>query len=194
SSTWSVFTGKTRDDVYLLEVTTGGMWKTSHHNEGGIWRTAMTAEAAAATGTRRPVLREWPRIAPKDGWSEGTAVLSPCAYLRPDRSEIAPDVIRIPTSPRHSAIAVRLMFSEAGTASYSRVEDAFGVGVLLRAGGGTVYVVAQTVGLQRWQFESFAEMCRSAREQRSATTPGGGRFVGLLVGGEQQFLVDLTVM
>src|SRR5580700_8720834 len=47
SAVWSIFTGRNRDDVYLLEVTTGKRWKTSHHNDGRAWRIAMTSEAAA---------------------------------------------------------------------------------------------------------------------------------------------------
>ena len=44
SSTWRVFTGKTTDDVYLLDVICGQTWKASHHNDGGVWRVAMTVK------------------------------------------------------------------------------------------------------------------------------------------------------
>jgi hypothetical protein len=47
SSVWRVWTSKNRDDVYLLEVRTGPTWKVSHHNEGAVWRIAMTKEGAA---------------------------------------------------------------------------------------------------------------------------------------------------
>lgn len=41
SSTWVIKTGKTKDDVYIFETEAGGKWKTSLHNDGGVWRIAM---------------------------------------------------------------------------------------------------------------------------------------------------------
>lgn len=49
-----------------------------------------------------------------------------------------------------------------------------------------------SVSLEGWQFQSIAALCRDAQEQY-ASEHEDGRFVGALVAGEHQFLVDLTV-
>lgn len=48
------------------------------------------------------------------------------------------------------------------------------------------------MSLEGWQFQSIAALCRDAQEQY-ASEHEDGRFVGALVAGEHQFLVDLTV-
>jgi hypothetical protein len=142
SSTWRVFTGKKKDDVYLLEVISGRTWKTSHHHDDGVWRVAMTSEASGEPGMPRAVIDQWPRVPPRKGWSEGVAVLVPCTYLRPSGTSVGRLVVRVPTSPEHSAVAVRLLFAEPGTVSVAELPGAFPVGVLSRPNGGSVYLVA----------------------------------------------------
>jgi hypothetical protein len=193
SSTWRVFTGKRTDDVYLLEVVSGPTWKTSHHNDGEVWRVAMTSEAADQRHTARVVIDEWPRMPPQEGWSEGVTVLVPSAYLRSSEAQVDSSVVRIPTSPEHSAVAVRLLFAESGTESYIELSRALPVGVLSRPHGGAVYLVAEAVALNSKQHNSLAALCENARESVLAGDNPSGRFVGVLEAGEHRFLVDLTV-
>ena len=130
SSVWRIWTAPKTDDVYICETKTGGLFKASLHNEWGKWRIAMTKEEADAQGVQRPVLSERPRSAPVEGWSEGTAILIPCADLRASSETIRSDVIRIPTSPKHSAMTIRLLMDEQGVTSQQVVGDAFGLAVI----------------------------------------------------------------
>jgi hypothetical protein len=190
SSIWRIWTGKSVDDVYLCETETGGEWKTSLHNEWGRWRIAMTSEAANRDGVSRVILSEQDRVAPTaDGWSEGTALLIPCSDLRPPTSPIPDKVVRAPTSPSHSAIGVRLLLQEPDSATYTKLDDGFGLGVLERPNGGGVYVVAQTTSLSRDLIASMAEIRAKARVGASEA----GRYVGILASDEQGILVDLAL-
>ena len=64
SSTWRIWTGKARDDVFVCETESGGEWKTSLHNDWGKWRIAMTTEAADRRDIARVVLSEQDRPVP----------------------------------------------------------------------------------------------------------------------------------
>lgn len=191
SSTWRIWTGKTADDVYICEVESGGEWKTSLHNDWGKWRVAMTSEAAHQRGIPRAVLTAQERPVPEDdGWSEGVALLIPCSDLRPSSEPIPGGVIRVPTTPSHSAIGVRLLLQEHGSTTFTGLEGAFGIGVLVRPNGGAVYVVAQLTSLRRELIASLAVIRSDAR----SAVPSGARYVGVLVGDEeQQILVDLAL-
>ena len=191
SSTWRIWTGKTTDDVYICETESGGEWKTSLHNDWGKWRVAMTSDAARTKAIPRVVLTEQERRAPGgDGWSEGVALLTPCSDLRPSSEPIPVAVIRVPTTPSHSAIGVRLLLQEHGSTTYTRLDDGFGIGVLVRPNGGAVYVVAQPTSLKRELIESMA----TTRSDARSASPSGTRFVGVIVADEeQQILVDLAL-
>jgi hypothetical protein len=139
------------------------------------------------------VIDEWPRMPPQEGWSEGVTVLVPSAYLRSCEAKVDSSVVRIPTSPEHSAVAVRLLFAESGTESYIELSPAFPVGVLSRPHGGTVYLVAEAVALNSKQHNLLAGFCENARGSVLAGDNPSGRFVGVLEAGEHRFLVDLTV-
>lgn len=191
SSTWRIWTGKTTDDVFICETESGGEWKTSLHNDWGTWRVAMTAEAADRRGTARVVLSEQDRPVPDAaGWAEGTALLIPCSDLRPSPAVISNDVIRVPTSPSHSGIGVRLLLQEPGSSTFTALDNAFGLGVLERPNGGTLYVVAQTTSLSRELMTSLAEIRSDVR----TTAPEAGRYVGVLAGDDQRILVDLALV
>ena len=192
SSTWRIWTGKNVDDVYICEEKSGGEWKTSLHNDWGKWRIAMTKEAADDQGIQRSVLSEQARRMPVGGWSEGTAVLIPCADLQLSSESIPNDVIRIPTSPTHSAVGVRLLLQEPGTTTYQPIQEAFGLGVLMRHNGGAVYVFAEPVAFSYEQHESLAAF-RSDARRSFLPEDRDGRFVGILAIDDQRFLVDLAL-
>ena len=113
SSTWLVRTSRNKDDVYLLELRTGGTWKVSHHNEGGIWRIAETSEAATSVKSKREVVDHWHWPSPEHGgWREGVGVLIPSVYLRPDPDPLPPSVVQIPRFAEHAELAVKLLFED----------------------------------------------------------------------------------
>jgi hypothetical protein len=62
---WRVGTSTNVDQVFLLEIAMGPVWKVSHHNEPGhttgepAWRIAMTKETAGNRGIERSVLDDW---------------------------------------------------------------------------------------------------------------------------------------
>jgi len=191
SSTWRVWTSKTEDDVFVCETESGGEWKTSLHNDWGKWRIAMTAEAAERLGIPRVVLSEQDRKLPAaDGWGEGTALLIPCSDLRASPARFSDDVIRVPTSPSHSAVSVRLILQEPGSEMPTKLESAFGLGVLERANGGTLYVVAQIASLSSELITSLAAIRADVRN----SAPDAGRYVGILARDDQRILVDLALI
>lgn len=192
SSTWRVWTGKRSDDVFLLEVVSGSEWKLSHHIAWGRWRLARTKEAAARAGEERQVIGEWPRAEPQDQWSEGVSVLVRCADLRTAESPVEETVVQVPTSPSHSAVAVRLFFEEPGGSAEMELPQAFPVGVLLRSNGGSVYVVAEPVSLGRIHHDALA----SIREDARLTFPSNEawrRCVGVVEIERGFVLVDLAL-
>jgi hypothetical protein len=182
SSTWCAWTGKHVDDVYLLEVTTGPMWKVSHHNDGKVWRLAMTQEGATQLGVERPVIDHWVPSEPQEGWGEGVGVLVPCAYLRPATDPIPTSTVQIPTSPDHSAMWVRLLFEEPG-APELKSQPSYPVAALARCNGGTAWVIGQPEALGFEQHETLAAMCSEAR---TAMTNDQGQAA-------ERLLVDLAV-
>jgi hypothetical protein len=191
SSTWRVWTSKTADDVFICETESGGEWKTSLHNDWGKWRIAMTTEAADRRDIARVVLSEQDMPVPgADGWAEGTALLIPCPDLRPSSGKLSDDVVRVPTSPSHSAIGVRLLLQEPGSSAFTSLDNAFGLGVLERPNGGTLYVVAQTTFLSSELITSLAAIRADVR----TTAPDAGRYVGILAGDDQRILVDLALV
>jgi hypothetical protein len=193
SSTWRIWTGKVADDVFICETESGGEWKTSLHNDWGKWRIAMTAEAAIRRGVSRTVISDQDRPRPaSDGWTEGTALLIPCSDLRPLSKILPDDVIRVPTSPSHSAIGVRLLLQEADSATFTAVDGAFGLGVLERPKGGIVYMVAQITSLSSDLMTDLAAIRSDARQQ-VPNEEAAGRFVGILASDEQSILVDLAL-
>jgi hypothetical protein len=192
SSTWRIWTGKNVDDVCVCETKSGGRWKASLHNEWGTWRIAMTREAAEKQGIPRLVLSEQERRMPVEGWSEWIAILIPCADLRFSSEWIPNHVIRIPTSPAHSAVGIRLLLQEPGIASYQPIQEAFGLGALMRSNGGAVYVFAEPVALCYEQHESLAEF-RSDARRSVPPEHRDGRFIGILAMDDQHALVDLAL-
>jgi hypothetical protein len=149
----------------------------------------MTRGEADAQGIKRPVLSERPRPGPVEGWSEGTAILIPCADLRASSETIRGNVIRIPMSPKHSAMTIRLFMDEPGVTSQRKVLSAFGLGVIQRANGGAIYVVSVLDSLSSGDHETLAVIRADARKSAPAdhshrrlvgTIPldWGGRFGG----------------
>jgi hypothetical protein len=192
SSTWRIWTGKKVDDVYICEAKSGGQWKTSLHNDWGKWRVAMTKEASDAKGIQRPVLSEQARRMPVGGWSEGTTLLISCADLRPSSESIPNDVIRIPTSPTHSAVGVRLLLQEPGISTLKAIQEAFALVVVKRHNGGAAYVFAEPTALDSEQHESLAAFRADARTSVPLEHQDG-RFVGVLAVDEHRLLVDLAL-
>jgi hypothetical protein len=193
SSTWLVKTSKNHDDLYLAETGSGGYWKTSHHNESGVWRIAMTKEGATDLGVKREVASEWRMPIPEDGWIEGTAVLVPKKFLSPLTSTLKADVIVVPMSTEHNAVVVRLFFEEPG-AKVAQFPAAFPVAVLERFGGGLVYVLAEPVTVDQPQLSEFDAMCTEAREFiPEAQLRALPRFVGVGIMDERRVVMDLSV-
>jgi len=194
SSTWLVRTSRNKDDVYLLELRTGGTWKVSHHNEGGIWRIAETSEAATSVKSKREVVDHWHWPSPEHGgWREGVGVLIPSVYLRPDPDPLPPSVVQIPRFAEHAELAVKLLFEDKG-ASGCVFPPSFPVAVLERAHNlGRVYVLAQAgANLGASQHAVLAEMCEKARAARPAAV-NYNRAVGVLRMRSQRALVDLAL-
>lgn len=193
SSTWRASTSKTKNDVFLQEVSTGPLWKVSHHNGCSLWQIGMTKDGAHRLGVRRQFIDQWASDQPEEGWSEGVGVLVPCAYLRPESEPLAANVTEIPTLPGYSALAIKLIFEEAGAPGRC-LGHAFPVGVLLRPTGGRVYLLAEAVSLSPSAHEALAYLRQHARTERLADTdrPTAERFVGALSLGQQRVLVDLT--
>ncbi len=152
----------------------------------------MTKEAADDQGIQRQVLSEQARPMPVEGWSEGITLLIPCADLRLSSESIPNDVIRIPTSPSHSAVGVRLLLQEPGIATYKPIQEAFGLGVLMRPNGGVVYVFAEPVALGYEEHESLAAF-RSDARRSVPPEHRDGRFVGILAINDHRLLVDLAL-
>jgi len=178
--------------VYICEVKSGGQWKTSLHNKWGKWRIAMTKEAADNQGIQRTVLSEEVSQVPVGGWSEGTTILIPYAGLRLSSESIPNDVIRIPTSPPHSAVGIRLLLQAPGIIIDEPIPESFDLGVLMRPNGGTAWVIAESVSLGCEQHESLAAFRIDAR--RSVPPEHRyGRFVGILAIDDRRFLVDLAL-
>ncbi len=192
SAVWRVWTAKNSDDVYLLELHTGPTWKVSHHNEGDVWRIAMTKEGAAALGTKRVAVDHWERVAASHGWREGVGVLAPVAYLRPQAEQLSPKVRQIPVSPTHDAVQIRLLFEEPGSVG-QRFPAAFPVAVLHSSTGGRVYVLAEPTILGSSATSALEELCAEARASREASdSVVGSRFVAVVKMREQRVLADLT--
>ena len=198
-STWRVWTGKNVDQIFMMEMATGPVWKVSLHNElsrtTGLpaWRIAMTKEAARDQGIERVVIDDWAPEHPISGWLEGVGILVPFSYLRAATEPLDPSVLQVPSSPACSGYAVRLFLAEADA-----VGTAFPPGhpvmVMDRSNGGIGYVVATPVDLAARQYEAFDAMCGEARAGRSDDlTYPGDRSVGLLGIREQRVLVDLAV-
>jgi hypothetical protein len=135
---------------------------------------------------------EQPRKVPDNGWSEGTAILIPCADLRSASEQIPRDVLRIRTSPTHLATAVRLLLQEKGVTTLKRVEEAFGLGVLKRPNGSVAYVLAEPTSLSSERHESL-EIFRADARKTIPAEYSGDRFVGVLAVDEQRILVDLAL-
>jgi hypothetical protein len=152
----------------------------------------VTKEAADDQGIQRQVLSEQARPMPVEGWSEGITLLIPCADLRLSSESIPNDVIRIPTSPSHSAVGVRLLLQEPGIATYKPIQEAFGLGVLMRPNGGVVYVFAEPVALGYEEHESLAAF-RSDARRSVPPEHRDGRFVGILAINDHRLLVDLAL-
>jgi hypothetical protein len=108
------------------------------------------------------------------------------------RDLISRPVIRVPTSPSYSAIGIRLLLQGPDSATSTLVDDAFGIGVLERPNGGTVYVVAQTTSLKGELFQSLTALRTGAREE-ATPVHANGRFVGILARDDQRILADLSL-
>jgi hypothetical protein len=192
SSTWRVWTGKRRDDVFLCEVVSGSEWKLSHHNVWGRWRLARTQEAAARAGEERQVIGEWPRAEQQEQRSEGVSVLVPCSDLRAMECPMGQNIVQVPTSSSYSGVFVRFFFEEAGESLIREVSDSFPVGVLVRPNGGCVYVVAQPMSLSRTEHETLEDVREYARRCIPSDTEWR-RFVGVVEIERQPTLVDLAL-
>jgi hypothetical protein len=193
SSTWLVKTSKNHDDTYLAEMTSSGVWKTSHHNEGGAWRTAMTREGAVELGVERQVADEWPQPVSVDGWTEGVSVLIPKRYLGVLSKDLKANVVVVPMSDDHNGIVIRIFFedSDAVTAGFPA---AFPIAVLDRTNDGLTYVLAEPVLIEEPQLRSFEAMCHSAREHiPREQLQERNRFVGLGAMDERRLVIDLCV-
>ena len=193
SSTWLVKTSKNHDDVYLAEINSSGLWKTSHHNEHGVWRIAMTKEGAIELGIERQVASSWPMPAAEDGWIEGVAVLVSKQYLGPLTKALKDDIVVVPMSSSHNGIVVRLFFEELDAVP-STFPAAFPIAVLDRFGGGLVYVLAEPVEIEQTQLHALEAMCAEARlsipiEQLCEQN----RFVGVGTMDTRRLVIDLCV-
>lgn len=199
SSTWRVWTGKNVDQVFIMEMATGPVWKVSLHNElsrtTGLpaWRIAMTKEAAQDQSIERAVIDDWIPEVPISGWLEGVGILIPFSHLRAEAEPLHPSVLQVPSSTACSGYAVRLFLEQAGA-----VGTAFPPGhpvmVMERSNGGRAYVLATPVDLAARQYEAFDAMCDEARAGRSNdVTYPSDRFVGVVRFREQRVLVDLSV-
>lgn len=194
SSTWLVKTSKNRDDTYLAEITSSGIWKTSHHNDGGIWRIAMTREGSIELGVERQVADEWPRPVAEDGWTEGVCVLMPKRYLAHLVTELKSDVVIIPMSEDHNGVAVRIFFEEPDTPT-AVFPAAFPIAVLDRPNDGLAYVFAEPVQIEEPQFRSFEAMCDSARQHiPREQLQERNRFIGVGTMDERRLAIDLCVI
>jgi hypothetical protein len=193
SATWLVKTGKNRDDVYVLEVLSGGIWKTSHHNDGGMWRIAMTRDGADQLGVERQVLLDWSRPEPQEGWSEGVGVLFPNRYFRPMASPPKNDVVQIPVTSEFNGIATRILFEEPNATPFL-FQPAFPIAILARSNGGRVYVLGEPVIIEPQQFETFETMCAEARSSLSeAEIASSNRIVGIGRMDQIRIHIDLCV-
>ena len=194
SAVWRVWTGKNCDDVYIADVVSGGHWKASHHLAAGVARIAMTAEGATALGIERQVIARWAPSPSVEGWTEGVTVLVPCAYLRRPAEPVPKQILRVPTSPRHSGIAVRILFEEPGAPGLE-LPEAVLVSALRRHNGGQVHIVAQPAPLDSTQHEALAVLVASARNQATNVEDyPSDRFVGVVQTISQRVLVDLTIL
>ena len=198
-STWRVWTGKNVDQIYIMEMATGPVWKVSLHNELSrtarrpAWRIAMTMEAAQDQGIERVVIDDWIPEAPISGLVEGVGILIPFSHLRAETEPLHPSVLQVPSSTACSGYAMRLFLEETGA-----VGTAFPPGhpvmVMERSNGGRAYVLATPVDLAARQYEAFDAMCDEARAGRSDDlTYSSDRFVGVVRLREQRVLVDLAV-
>lgn len=198
-STWRVWTGKNVDQIFIMEMATGPVWKVSLHNElsrtTGLpaWRIAMTNEAAADQGFERVVIDDWIPEEPISGWVEGVGILIPFSHLRAETEPLHTSVLQVPSATACSGYAVRL-FLEGADAVGTAFPPGRPVMVMKRSNGGRAYVLATPVALAARQYEAFDTMCDEARASRSddLSSPSD-RFVGVVRIREQRVLVDLSV-
>jgi len=198
-STWRVWTGKNVDQIFIMEMATGPVWKVSLHNElsrtTGLptWRIAMTKEAAQDEGIERVVIDEWVPELAISGWVEGVGILIPFSSLRAETEPLHPSVLQVPSSTVCSGYAVRLFLEEAGAVG-AAFPPGHPVMVMDRSNGGRAYVVATPVHLAARQYDAFDAMRDEARAGRSGDLSyPSDRFVGVLRIREQRVLVDLSV-
>lgn len=199
SSTWRVSTGKNVDQIYLMELVTGPVWKVSLHNEPGhltgepAWRIAMTAEETKELGTERPVVDHWIPPKPDGGWVEGVGVLIPFAYLRRSTEPLDASVLKIPIATACAGFSVRIFLEEVGAVG-TAFPPGLPIAILERCSGGRVYILAVPAQLAERQFDAFGLMCNKARIERSATvTYPTDRFVGVARIETQRLLIDLSI-
>lgn len=192
SSTWIVKTGRTKDDIYLMEIVTGRGWKASHHNDAGIWRIAMTREIAEQWGLERLDVDEWPRETPQNGWSEGVAVLIPSVYLRPSTQAISKETVQVPLMAGYEAIVVRLFFEEPDS-SYFETPYSFPIGMLARPNGGKVIVIGEPTTLELNEKVKLEELRSSAQESLGDEPHPSGRLVGVGKMGDRRVLIDMVI-
>jgi hypothetical protein len=193
SATWRAWTGKdaTTNDIYLMERVSGRRWKVSMHDGWGTWRIAETREGADE-GAERRVVDSWQAPSAENGWREAVGVLVPVPYLRKLINPLPVNIIQIPISPAHSAIAIRLLIEDPG-APGALFRAGYPVGCLTRPDGGRIYVIAEPASLSSDNFQTLAEMRDSARTQLPETTDDPyGRFIGVLqLTPGERILVDL---
>jgi hypothetical protein len=191
SSTWTVKTGKSKDDVYLMEVVTGGGWKASHHNDAGIWRISMTREIAEKWDVERLDVDEWPRETPQNGWSEGVAVLIPAMYLRPSNEAIPKKIVQVPLKQGYRAMVVRLFFEEPD-ASYFETPYSFPIGSMARSNGGKVIVIGEPTTLEDSEIAKLQVLRASAQESVGNQPHPSGRLVGVARMDDHRVLIDMV--
>jgi hypothetical protein len=198
-STWRVWTGRNVDQVYLMEMETGPVWKVSLHNEPGrlsgeaAWRIAMTREEAESLGVERRVIDHWIPQQADGGWIEGVGVLIPFAYLRQMTYPLPPSVVQVPSSAACSGYSVRLFLEEIGAVGIA-FPPGLPVAVIERCTGGRVYVLATPIQLSARQYEAFDLLIERARRERSdSLSYPTDRFVGVVRMETQRVLVDLTI-
>ena len=186
-------TAKNHDDVYVMEESTTGLWKVSHHNDAGIWRIAMTREGAASWSAEREQIDEWLRDPPNGGWSEGVSIIFVRRYLRPDSLPVKSDTVEVPLLRPYTAFCVRIIFEESESDRII-IPHSFPVGVVSRSNGGNVIVIAEPFIIDAEADARIEEFRTGARMHISPADDGSTeRVIGVVLIGDRRMLIDMCI-
>lgn len=171
STTWRVFDGAGKSDIYLQSRPLGQLAKVSLH-ESGRWRTAFVSPDVAGRYLPEGADRAFDQFSPPleevaPGWTEAYTVLLPDSELQPYGAEKSKGpVVELDSPGPGRAVMVTLLLGQPGAEPLALTPDQQLVGAFELADGRTVRLVAETavlpVHLARAVADNRAELREAA--------------------------------